>query len=134
MLWNSSLSLHTFWVKNAKNDIFKEKRGLSAVFIEFKCRWLQTGLADSEKHQTFGILHKVMFLYILKKSRILRFFNINSSASKNCWMHFILSEYNMQNSKELDYPFWREILHDCRALPVSMLKFYKSIWRNFVFF
>ena len=34
--------------KNAKITFFEEKRVLSVVFIEFKCRWLQTGLTDME--------------------------------------------------------------------------------------
>ena len=29
---------------------------LSAFMIDLKCRWLQSGLADLEKHQTLAIL------------------------------------------------------------------------------
>ena len=48
-----------------KNDLF-EKKGLSAVLVELKCKWLQTGRADLEKHQKFGILLEVDFHTFLK--------------------------------------------------------------------
>ena len=34
--------------------------------IDLKCRWLQSGLADLEKHQTLAFLFMVDFLRIFK--------------------------------------------------------------------
>ena len=39
---------------------------MSASLIDLKCRWLQSGLADLEKHQTFAFLCLVDFLRIFK--------------------------------------------------------------------
>ena len=46
---------------------------LSAVLIDLKCIWLQSGLADFEKHQTHAFLLIVDFLRILKKIHFFRF-------------------------------------------------------------
>ena len=63
---NCCLSLHSFLVKNAKLAFFEEKKVLSVVFIELKCRLLQTGLADLKKHQTSVFFLRVDFLRIFK--------------------------------------------------------------------
>ena len=63
---DSCFSLHSFKVENAKIDCFGEKMILSAFLIELRCRWLQSGLADLEKHQTLAFLLMVVFLSILK--------------------------------------------------------------------
>ena len=39
---------------------------LSALLINLKCRWLQSGLADLEKHQKLAFLLMVDFLHIFK--------------------------------------------------------------------
>ena len=39
---------------------------LSAFLIDLKCTWLQSGLANLEKHQTRAFLLMVDFLRILK--------------------------------------------------------------------
>ena len=49
-----------------KSTVFGEKMILSAFLIELKCIWLQSGLADLEKHQTLAFLHMVNFLRIFK--------------------------------------------------------------------
>ena len=49
---DSCFSLHSFKVENAKIDCLGEKMILSAFLIELRCRWLQSGLAAFEKHQT----------------------------------------------------------------------------------
>ena len=42
---------------------------LSVVFIQLKCRWIQTGLPDlKKKHQSIEIWLKVDFLRILKNA------------------------------------------------------------------
>ena len=46
-----------------KNRLFFRKRGLSAVFMKLKCRWLHIGLLDL-KNQTIEILHRVNVLRI----------------------------------------------------------------------
>ena len=51
-----------FWFKMQKLHFLKKKRVLSVVFIELKCRWLQTGLADlKKKHQSNVIFLRVDF-------------------------------------------------------------------------
>ena len=47
---------------------------LSAFLIELKCRWLQSGLADFEKHQTFAFLLMVDFVRIFEITHFLRVF------------------------------------------------------------
>ena len=49
-----------------KNDCFGEKKILSAFLIDSKCRWLQSGLADLEKHQTIAFLFMVIFYAFFK--------------------------------------------------------------------
>ena len=46
---------------------------LSAFLIDLKCRWLQFGLADLEKHQTLAFLLMVDVLRIFKITHFLRF-------------------------------------------------------------
>ena len=46
---------------------------LSAFSIDLKCRWLQSGLADSEKHKTLAFLLIGDFLHIFKITHF--FFN-----------------------------------------------------------
>ena len=52
---NCCLSHHSFLFRNVKIVclFFAEKKGLNVVFIELKCRRLQTNLDDLEKHLTF---------------------------------------------------------------------------------
>ena len=46
---------------------------LSAFLIDLKCWWLQSGLADSEKHQTPALSLMVDFIRIFKITHFLRF-------------------------------------------------------------
>ena len=46
---------------------------LSAFLINLKYRWLQSGLADLEKHQTHAFLLMVYILRIFKITHFLRF-------------------------------------------------------------
>ena len=55
------------------NRLFWRKMGLSSFFIDLKCRWLQSGLANLEKHQTLAFLLMVHFLRIFKITHFLRF-------------------------------------------------------------
>ena len=73
VFWDSCFSLHSFWVKNVEIDCFGIKMILSAILINLKCMWLQSGLGDLEKHQTHAFLLIVDFLRILK---ITHFFEI----------------------------------------------------------
>ena len=58
---DSCFSLHSFQVENAEIDCFGEKMILCAFLIDLKCRWLQSGLADLEKHLTLAFLLTVDF-------------------------------------------------------------------------
>ena len=48
-------------LKMQKSTFLKRKNILSAFLIDLKCRWLQSGLTDSEKHQTLAFLLMVEF-------------------------------------------------------------------------
>ena len=50
-----------FRLKMQKLTFVLEKMILSAFLIDLKCRWLQSGLADLEKHQTLASLLIVGF-------------------------------------------------------------------------
>ena len=43
-----------------------EKMFLSAFLMDLKCMWLQSGLADLEKHKSFACLLMVDFYVFLK--------------------------------------------------------------------
>ena len=47
---------------------------LNAFLIDLKCMWLQSGLADLEKHQTLAFLLIVDFLRICKITHFLKIF------------------------------------------------------------
>ena len=49
-----------------KSTVFGEKMILSAFLIDLKCRRLQSGLSDLEKHQTLAFLLMVKVLRIFK--------------------------------------------------------------------
>ena len=53
-----------FGFKNAKLNFLKKISVLSAVYIDFKYRLLQTCLVDLKKHQTFDILLMTDFFMI----------------------------------------------------------------------
>ena len=69
-----------FVVKMQKNvTLFEEKRFACVVFIEFKYKLLQTGLADLNKSQTLETLLSIFFFnYFFKISHFCRFLNIIS--------------------------------------------------------
>ena len=46
---------------------------LRAFLIDLKCRWLQSGLADLEKHKILQFLLMVVFLRTFKITHFLRF-------------------------------------------------------------
>ena len=46
---------------------------LSGFLIDLKCRWLQSGLSDLEKHQTLALLLMVKTLRIFKITHFWRF-------------------------------------------------------------
>ena len=73
VFWDGCFLLHSFGVKNAKIECFGEKMILSAFLINLKCWWLQSGLADFEKHQTPASL-----LMVQKPLRITKGNNSNS--------------------------------------------------------
>ena len=55
---------------------------LSAFWIKLKCRCLQSGLADLEKHQTLAFLLMADFLRIFEITHFLRFLIKNWKSSK----------------------------------------------------
>ena len=55
---------------------------LSAFLIDLKCRWLQSGLADLEKHQTLAFLLMVDFLRIFKITHFWRFLKASEAHAK----------------------------------------------------
>ena len=66
VFWDSCFSLHSFWVENAKLTVFEKKNILRAFLIDLKCRWLQSGLGDLEKHKILPFLLMVDFYALLK--------------------------------------------------------------------
>ena len=57
-----------------KTTIFvKKKMILSAFLIDLKCRWLQSGSAELEKHKTLAFLLMVDFLRIFKNNIFFNF-------------------------------------------------------------
>ena len=46
---------------------------LSAFLIDLKCRSLQSGLTDLEKHKTFAFLLMIDFLRVFKITHFLKF-------------------------------------------------------------
>ena len=80
---NCCLSLHSFWVKNAKIPFFEEKGILSVVFIELKGRWLPTGLAHLKKtHQTSVFFLRVDFLRIFENITLFEIFENHLAHAK----------------------------------------------------
>ena len=55
-----------------KLTVFEKKMILSAFLVDLKCRSLQSGLTNLEKHKTFAFLLMVDFLRVFK---ITHFFN-----------------------------------------------------------
>ena len=51
---DSCFPLHSFLAKNAKKRLFWRKIILSEFLLDLKCSSLQSGLADSEIHQTLA--------------------------------------------------------------------------------
>ena len=47
---------------------------LRGFLIDLKCRWLQSGLSDLEKHQTLALLLMVKTSRIFKTTHFKRFF------------------------------------------------------------
>ena len=62
-----------FRLKIQKSYAFEKKMILSAFWIKLKCRWLQSGLADLEKHQTLAFLLMADFFSIFEITHFLRF-------------------------------------------------------------
>ena len=75
VLRNSFIPPHSFGVKNAKINFFKEKRDFSAVFTKLTYGWLQTFLTDMKKPQkTLVMLLRTDVLHILKNIAIFGIF------------------------------------------------------------
>ena len=62
-----------FRLKLQKSTVLEKKMFLSAFLIDFKCRWLQSGLSDLEKPQTLACLLMVKFVRIFRITHFLRF-------------------------------------------------------------
>ena len=58
---DSCFLLNNFRLKMQKTNVLEKKKILGAFLIDLKCRWLQSGLADLEKHQTLAFLLMVNF-------------------------------------------------------------------------
>ena len=58
---DSCFSLQCFRLKTQKSTVLEKKMILSAILIDLKCTWLQSDLADLEKHQTFAFLLMIDF-------------------------------------------------------------------------
>ena len=56
-----------------KSTDFEKKMILRAFLIDLKCRWLQSGLADLEKHKLLPFLLMVDFLRTFKITHFLDF-------------------------------------------------------------
>ena len=57
-----------------KSTVLEKKMISSAFLIDLKRRWLQSGLADLEKHQTLSFLLMVDFLSIFKITHFFKIF------------------------------------------------------------
>ena len=69
---------------------FGDKISLSAFFIDWKCRWLQSGPADLEKHQTLAFFAYGRFLRIFKITHFKRFlkdFFLNHQKHMLNWLN-----------------------------------------------
>ena len=66
VFWDSCFSLNSFWGENALNRLFLRKNNLRVFLIGLKCRWLQSGLADLEKHKILQFLLMIDFLQTFK--------------------------------------------------------------------
>ena len=66
MFWDSCFSHHGFGLKMQKSTVFEKKMILKTFLIDLKCRWLQSGLADLEKHKILSFLLMVDFYALLK--------------------------------------------------------------------
>ena len=55
-----------------KSTVLEKELFRVHFLIDLKCRWLQSGLADLEKHQTLAFLLIVDFLRIFKITHFLR--------------------------------------------------------------
>ena len=56
-----------------KSSVLEKIMILRACLIDLKCKWLQSGLADLEKHKTLAFLLMVDFLRNFKITHFLRF-------------------------------------------------------------
>ena len=80
---NSFLLLQSFWVKNAKKSLFKEKNGFESNFNKIDVQVVTNWSVRLEKHQTIEILLMVDFYAFLKCcifqifSRFLKFTSIS---------------------------------------------------------
>ena len=70
-----------FWFKNAKVNFLKKISVLSAVFIEFKYRWLQNCLVDLKIHQTLVVLLMIFFMNLKKMIFFQIFQNVGKSSA-----------------------------------------------------
>ena len=62
VLWKSFLSLHDFWDKKCKIQLFEENKRFEFSFYQIQVLVLQTCQVDLKKHQTLDILLMKDFL------------------------------------------------------------------------
>ena len=102
-----------------KTTFLKINVFFSKMFIKFKCRRLQTGLAiiKNIKHLNF---FKQQIFYAIFKNRIFpRFLKIISSTRKNHCVRLILCQHGRQNPTKLD----ESIPHRKKCLTASHFRF-----------
>ena len=63
VFWDSCFSLHSFLGRKCKNRLFLRKNDFEGIFDQFECKWLESGLADLEKHKILPFLLMVDFTH-----------------------------------------------------------------------
>ena len=59
-----------------KSTVLEKKKDFECILTDLKRRWLQSGLADFEKHKTLAFLLMVDIFCVFQNNRFLRFFKI----------------------------------------------------------
>ena len=102
VFWKSFLFLPRFLVKNAKNNVFEDRRFLSKMFYQIKTQAATNWSSHLKKHQPFDFFFKRQIFYaIFNNHNFPRFLKIISSTRKNHYMRLILCEHGRQNPTKL---------------------------------
>ena len=76
-IWNCFRVIQQDINRKLKSANCWQQTSLRAFLVDLKCSWLQSGLADLEKHKILPFLFMVDFLRIFKITQFLRFLKKN---------------------------------------------------------